>query len=322
VVADPTGNEINRLFVASDGTIPDTSIKVGRQRIIWDNARFLGTAGFRQNEQTFDAARIGTTAVPDTELDYTYIDKVHRIFGDDSPVGSLGMRGHGFRARYGGLDFLTITPFALFLDYDRRSQAAFSSATTGILLDGGTRFAEDWRFLYTAELAHQMDHGNNPADFDLFYYLLEPGLSYRFLTGRLGYEVLQGNGTVALQTPLATLYKFNGLTDRFLVTPPDGLRDLYGAIDLRVPGEGSAAGLSVKSAYHEFFADNGGAHYGRELSFGVFKTLPTEAGEVKFGLRGAGYAADAWLRRHQGLGQRTVPSGPQDFPRNWRHSFG
>ena len=45
-----------------------------------------------------------------------------------------------------------------------------------------------------------------------------------FLAGRLGYEVLQGNGGVALQTPLATLYTLDGPTDRFLVTPPDGLR--------------------------------------------------------------------------------------------------
>ena len=41
-----------------------------------------------------------------------------------------------------------------------------------------------------------------------------------------------------------------------------------------------------------FLADNGGAHYGREWHLGAFKTLPTEAGEFHFGLRGAGCDAD------------------------------
>ncbi len=41
-------------------------------------------------------------------------------------------------------------------------------------------------------------------------------------------------------------------------------------------------------------ARNGDAHYGREWNLGVFKTLPTEAGDFRFGLRGAGYHADAY----------------------------
>ncbi len=41
-----------------------------------------------------------------------------------------------------------------------------------------------------------------------------------------------------------------------------------------------------------FLAGTGGAHYGREWNLGAFKTLPTEAGEFHFGLRGAGYDSD------------------------------
>ncbi len=41
-------------------------------------------------------------------------------------------------------------------------------------------------------------------------------------------------------------------------------------------------------------ARNGDSHDGREWNLGVFKTLPTEAGEFRFGLRGAGYHADAF----------------------------
>ena len=43
---------------------------------------------------------------------------------------------------------------------------------------------------------------------------------------KLGFERLEGNGTVALQTPLATLHAFNGWADKFLSTPANGLRDV------------------------------------------------------------------------------------------------
>ncbi len=58
---------------------------------IWDNARFIGNVGFRQNEQTFDALRVGTTYLPDTDIGYTYLEEVHRIFGRDHAAGRLEM---------------------------------------------------------------------------------------------------------------------------------------------------------------------------------------------------------------------------------------
>ena len=73
VVADPDDFQLNQLFVTSKDTIPHTLLKVGRQRIIWDNARFIGNVGFRQNEQTFDAFRGVIAALPDTELEYIYL---------------------------------------------------------------------------------------------------------------------------------------------------------------------------------------------------------------------------------------------------------
>ena len=68
------------------------------------------------------------TAVPDTELEYVYLEEVRRIFGSDSPVGNLGMSSHGIRARYSGFEALTITPFALLLDYNANSQSGLDTA--------------------------------------------------------------------------------------------------------------------------------------------------------------------------------------------------
>ncbi len=91
VVADPNDVALNQLYFLSEGTIPETRLKVGRQRIIWDDARFIGNVGFRQNEQTFDALRVGTTYLPDTDIGYTYLEEVHRIFGRDHAAGRLEM---------------------------------------------------------------------------------------------------------------------------------------------------------------------------------------------------------------------------------------
>ena len=292
VVADPDDFALNQLYLVSDGTIPKTRLKVGRQRIIWDNARFIGNVGFRQNEQTFDALRVGTTYLPDTDIGYTYLEEAHRIFGRDSAVGRLEMSSHAIRVQYSGLDLLTVTPFALLLDYDLASQDGNSSATLGALLKGKYELGKPWTAHYMASAAHQQDYGGNPMDFDLWYYAVEPGLSYDFVKVSLGYEVLQGDRTQGFQTPLATGHKFNGLTDRFLTTPANGLQDLYLKLDLKVLGEDVLSGISVKGSYHEFWAEQGGTHYGSEWDLGVFKTFKTGTGNFLLGVQYADYDAD------------------------------
>src|SRR5688500_1173452 len=82
VVADPENLEINRLQVSyfQDGT----GVTLGRQRIVLDNARFVGNVGWRQNEQTFDAVR-GQAKFGSVLLDATYSISQRTVFGVDSP---------------------------------------------------------------------------------------------------------------------------------------------------------------------------------------------------------------------------------------------
>ncbi|MBT6117345.1 MAG: alginate export family protein, partial [Rhodospirillaceae bacterium] len=299
VVADPEDLQLNQAFLVFDGTIPGTMAKLGRQRIVWDNARFIGNVGFRQNEQTFDAARAVLTAVPDTEFDYAYLAEVHRVFGNRSFAGTMGMSSHAIRAHYDGLGAVAVTPFALLLDYDRSDQAANSSATFGALADGRTALSEDWALLYEAGLAHQQDAYANPRDFGLWYYAVRPGLAWKDVSARLGYEVLQGNGRIGFRTPLATLHKFNGLTDKFLTTPAKGIQDINLALAAKLPPGGWLGGLSLVGAWHEFYGEDGGGHYGREWNIGAFRTLPTSLGstplgDVSLGIQFARYDADAF----------------------------
>jgi hypothetical protein len=292
VVADPDDEQVNQLFIVSENTIPNTAFKLGRQRIIWDDARFIGNVGFRQNEQTFDAFRGTISAIPDTTLEYLYLDEVHRINGTDSPAGDFGLESHGFRGQYTGFDALTITPFALLLDYDSASQAGLDSQSFGVLLNGSHALSEDWTLLYSGSVAYQDDYADNPDNFGLWHYRIEPGIAYSGMKLKVGYEVLEGDGTNAFQTPLATLHKFNGFTDQFLTTPVDGLEDLYLSVNVPVPAEGWLSNLTFKAGYHEFWAENGGTHYGSEWDLGVFKKIATDFGTFSLGLQYASYSAD------------------------------
>ena len=60
----------------------------------------------------------------------------------------------------------------------------------------------------------------------------------------------------AFRTPLATLHKFQGWSDKFLVTPNAGLRDTYIGV------KGKVQGIGWKLSWHDFGADEGGADFG------------------------------------------------------------
>src|SRR5262245_50454779 len=86
VVADPEGYEINRLQLTNT-RLPDTVVVLGRQRIVLDDQRFVGSVGWRQNEQTYDALRVINKSVPKLTIDVSYLNQVNRIFGPESPQG-------------------------------------------------------------------------------------------------------------------------------------------------------------------------------------------------------------------------------------------
>ena len=63
---------------------------------IWDNARFIGNLGFRQNEQTFDALRVGTTYLPDTDIGYIYLEEAVTLPTDSAPRSSCATTSNAF----------------------------------------------------------------------------------------------------------------------------------------------------------------------------------------------------------------------------------
>jgi hypothetical protein len=64
---------------------------------------------------------------------------------------------------------------------------------------------------------------------------------------------------VGFKTPLATLHKFQGWADKFLVTPADGIKDRYIGVS------GNAGPVNLAAIWHDFQAEEGGGDFGDEL---------------------------------------------------------
>jgi hypothetical protein len=261
VVADP-GNfaAVNR-FALINKSLEHTTLTFGRQRIVLDDQRFVGNVGWRQNEQTFDSLR-AQISHPKIKADVVYADQVNRVFGPDSPVGRwhgdvvLANLGHAF-AKAG-----TLTVFGYFLDLD--DAATQSSNTLGARF-AGSRPLGEIRGNYTLSYARQDDAGANPASFDEDYYLVEGGLDFAKIGVALGTEVLGGDGANGFATPLATLHIFQGWADKFLATPANGIEDRYVKLSYPMGKRGAFSSISAVAFFHDFAANEGGAHYGEEL---------------------------------------------------------
>lgn len=267
VVADPTGTEMNKAYLQYTG-FSDTVLRIGRQDHNLDNQRFIGTVGWRQNDQMYDSAAIINSSLQDTTLVYSYVANVNRIFGDDHPFGDLETKTHVINASYDGWEYGKLTGYGYLIDLDDSAVAGLSSKTFGARFTGSLPIEKDFKLLYTAEYARQSDHGDNPTNYDADYWTLEGGVGYKGLTVKAGYEELgsDNGGTVSFQTPLATLHKFNGWADKFLATPATGLEDMYGSVFYKVDGTDNELfdGTTFGVVYHDFGAETGGADYGHE----------------------------------------------------------
>jgi len=261
VVADPSDVLLNQAWLRWR-PVKQIELTGGRQAINLENQRWVGSVGWRQNDQTLDAARVTVKPVKDLSLDYFYAWRVNRVFGPDSPQGIWRDTDiHSVRAAYTIKDVGTLSAYGLWLDVP--SSAASSSRTLGVRMAGERKVGKQTKVLYAVEYARQQDFGPNPASYDLSYFLAEPGIAQGPFTLKGGFERLEGNGSAAVQTPLATLHAFNGWADKFLTTPSRGLRDIYVDVGWKA-GKGPLKGLALRASWHDYNSTVGGINYGQE----------------------------------------------------------
>jgi hypothetical protein len=305
VVADPENIELNRIQLQFKG-LPKTVITGGRQRINLDDQRFVGSVGWRDNEQTFDAARVEWTGIKGLKVDLTYAWSNRTIWGIDgtpltTPPRPQAIEGDNVFANVAyTTKFGTLTGFAYLVDQDELPAAILrnSSQTYGARFAGGYALSKAVKLTYTASYARQSDYHNNPLNYSADYYLGELGIEAKGWKLLGGYEVLGGDSTVtnlgapfaggfAFMTPYATLHKFQGWADKFLVTPANGalgigIRDAYGSIGYTKPKVGPFASIGATLVYHDYRSDEGSRHYGNEWNAQIVAKLKKYTFTLKY----------------------------------------
>lgn len=290
VIADPADTELNRLQVRWQGEAAVAT--AGRQRINLRNQRFIGAVGFRQNEQTFDALR-GEFTPGDWNVETIYLARANRIFGAHHPDparANTAMDGFAVDAER-GFGNLNTGIFAYGFDFE--DQPAQSHRNLGLRVG--------WKpgaWSVYGEFAQQDGWRDGALDDALDYHYIAAGRQHADFSWQLGEELLGGNGSAGFQTPFATLHKFNGWTDVFLVTPASGLRDRWLALDGALGGQFS--GMKLGFRWHEFSADTDGSDLGDELGFVVSRSFGNSASlSLKLasfsGASGYGDVSKAWL---------------------------
>ncbi len=304
-----------------------TTVKLGRQTIIYDNHRWVGNIVWRQNHQSYDAIRIDNTSVSKLGISYTYLDKVNRTFGPDSPFKEFQMdNSHLINVSYQfpmgkliGYGYLLdfednpLTPFTEGVGaIGTPGLANFDSDTWGVRFVGKHSMSGGTALLYELEFANQ-DPSNDagPTLSDNNYYNIEFGSAFKLagkpVVVKVGHEVLEGNGVNSLQTPLATVHAFNGWADKFVgapggtATPAGGLEDT----SLTVVVKGLAGPSKLVLQYHDYSANTtigGVSDYGDEWGVLFAKPFPKNwlvlAKYASFSDGGDGFSFDTekfWL---------------------------
>lgn len=258
-IADPGYNELNQLWVSYAG-IPDTVIKGGRQRIKLDDDRFIGNVGWRQLETTFDAALITNKSIKNLTINVGYIGNVQTFTATTENINAPIVNANYKLGDYGNL-----IGYGYWLDYTEKENYAKSNQTYGLRLDGASpKFYEHYKLLYTAEWSFQQDYQHSPVAYEANRINLMGGFSAYNLSFQGAMEQLNGHGTnKRFITPLGTNHAFQGWADLFLVTPNDGIRDVFGSVSSRWLNDS----LVLAGVYHDFSDDTGQIHYGQEWDF-------------------------------------------------------
>ncbi len=278
VIADPEVTELNQAYLGYASADAALTARLGRQRILLDNQRFVGGVGWRQDEQTFDGMTLNYQAPDRFSIFYGYITKVNRIFAEyEDHSHATHLINARLKTGQG-----TLVAYAYLVDNE-----------TVINLSSNT-YGARWQGHVTENLTYNLEYARQSEAADATpwsagYQLLEiagtlPGDGFP-VNLKAGYEVLgSDNGTRAFTTSLATLHAFQGWTDKFLATPADGINDRYVSVGTQVNG------VNLSIVWHDLTADFGSADYGTEI--GLVATA--KAGPVGLTLKYADFSSDGY----------------------------
>ena len=255
VIADPTGTDINQAAVIIS-PYKDAQFTLGRQRINLNNQRFIGSVGWRQNEQTFDGVRYSQKVAANWQLDLASLHNANRVFGPKGSAADLHGRFNLATLNWQLLPAQQLSAFVYDLDFD--TLQARDSSTQG--LDYSGNLAALPKLKWQLALASQTDAHQAPVDFNHHYHRLDFSYNFGLFTGKVWQERMASDGQTAFQTPFATLHAFDGFADLFLTTPNSGVRD--NALEISLPVKSTKLAMS----YHQYDSDAGSQQLGSEVN--------------------------------------------------------
>ena len=289
-VPDPEETELNQLYLEYANNIGavETLIRHGRQRQRWDNDRFIGNVGWRQNEQTYDGTLL-QLGLNNSGLKFIYSrhTNVNRIFGDVADAaGDFNVTNNNFSLNYSGFKYLNATAYYFTWEGEDGSgpfSVSDSRKTKGIRLLGNFPVNKKFKLLGTVEYASQDDYKGAPSFSSLDYTLFEVGASFNSalpLTVKVGQETLEGNiaDGESFITPFATLHAFQGWADVFVGS---GITGLYGGQAAGIEDTyfsigTNLYGIKLLAIYHEFEPDDSDSvfdNYGSEIDLLAVRTF-------------------------------------------------
>lgn len=270
------------------------AVTAGRQRIALDDERFVGAVPFRQNGQSFDALRAEITPAKGVKADLTYAWSVRTIWGiDGAGARQQAVSGDNVFANLGVVTPVgKVAAFAYLVDQDEAAMPGFrmSSQSYGARLDSSQPLGKA-KIAYQLSYARQSDWHRNPNNYAADYFLADAAIDFGGPRVGVGYEILGADNGLALtsfQTPLATGFKFQGWADKFLVTPPDGVRDLYASAGWGWKAVGPLKAVTLQAAYHDYRSDRASRSYGDEIDL----LASAKLGKFTASARYAHYDAD------------------------------
>ncbi len=140
IIPDNEFEEINEAYIgwrSPTGGCPNSpgpcdgtfSFKLGRQTVIYDNHRWVGDVIWRNNNVSFDALRVDKS-FKNLGLSYTYLDKVKRLFGEDSVFHEWDMDdSHLINVSYKIPGIGKLVAYGYLLDFEDNPRTPFIEGT-------------------------------------------------------------------------------------------------------------------------------------------------------------------------------------------------
>ncbi len=265
VIGDPDGSRVHQAYLDIKCPKHAGLVRIGKQEILFDDVRLIGNIGWRQNGQSFDAAKVSISPIKDVTFDAAYVSRVNTIF-----LTHFDLNGYWFHVTYAGLKNHKISLFAYLNDFEDNDYR--DSATYGLRAFGKVPFQDNAALRYDFTIAYQTDFAEDgdPSSFitvgsetleehgammlNLFVATdLKLNLPYiQMGSFGFGYQMLEGahGKDKPFDTLFSTAHKWNGWADQFLATNGGTLWN--GLEDYWVEAAVKFAGVKFKAVYHYF----------------------------------------------------------------------